>query len=137
MNLITIKQRYFLLVAAGLVYAVTAAIVSSYRIVWLYVPYFDKLLHIGGGVIAAMFVASILDQKSGKSGKLKRLAVILVLVLVIGVVWEIAENLSSIYGPTYWPILGEYFYGGDLADTFGDLGSDLLGAFLYFLVTLL
>ncbi len=55
-------------------------------------------------------------------------------VALIGVVWEFAEYLSAHYGVLISPLLVKYFHGGDLADTLGDLGADLLGAFIFVLV---
>jgi len=47
------------------------------------------------------------------------------------VIWEFAEYLSGQYGGVLSHFLPRYLHGGDLHDTLGDLGADLLGAFIF------
>ena len=97
-------------------------------------PQFDKALHVTGGIISAWLVY-IHYRHVHIHLELPQLRLLIVAgVALIGVIWEFTENLSFNYGSLISPLLAKYFYGGDLTDTLGDLGADLLGAFIFTLV---
>ena len=92
-------------------------------------PHMDKLLHVAGGVAVAWFISHFFERKShGLSKPLLFLSIIGSTVL-IGVLWEFAEYMS-VFARGALPIFHRYFHGGDLADTLGDLASDIIGGVL-------
>ena len=85
----------------------------------------DKLMHLTGGLavawLALAFFAHHLDRLPG----FERFLIVVSTVALAGVLWEFAEYLGQ-----FFPTISHYLSGGDLADTLGDLASDLFGAFL-------
>lgn len=84
----------------------------------------DTLFHFVGGGFAA-WCGSLVSRK--------KVAVFLV-AMFISVVWEVAEHLSTIYGPVYWPAIYRYYHGGGFVDTVGDLWADFFGAVTFILL---
>ncbi len=84
----------------------------------------DTGFHVAGGIFAA-WCGSLFFKNKAK---------VFLLALVIGLVWELAEYLSSVYGQTYWPLVYRYYHGGGLVDTIDDLFADLLGMILFILL---
>ena len=93
-------------------------------------PYMDKVMHIAGSMAIA-WLASALLRKDAK--RLSPLFFVLFLVgttALVGVLWEIAEYGATVLRHTF-PLIYQYFHGGDQADTIADLISDVFGgAFL-------
>lgn len=84
----------------------------------------DTFFHLIGGVFAAWCGCLFFRDK----------AKIFSLAMLIGVGWEFAEHLSSVFGPTYWPTIYLYYHGGGLVDTLHDLIADFLGAVVFILL---
>lgn len=94
------------------------------------INHLDKIFHIVGGFLIAWFFIDYFDELK-TSDKLKRLIICLAGAALISLVWEFAEHFSSVYGPTHFPWIYHYFYGGNLVDTLHDLIADLSGALLF------
>ena len=91
-------------------------------------PEFDSVLHFLGGFIVAWFVGHFLAHQSPRTYVTR----IGLAVLVIGVLWEIAEYLAGVILP-HDSIIYIYFHGGALPDTLLDLFLDMLGAGVFVL----
>ena len=97
-------------------------------------PQSDKILHVLGGIIAGWLVF-VHYRDVHVHLELPHLRLLIVAgVALIGVIWEFAENLSLNYSMQISPVLFKFFHGGDLTDTLGDLGADLLGAFIFVII---
>jgi hypothetical protein len=91
------------------------------------IPYFDKVLHFTGGIIAAWFALSLLQNDITRMAWWKQIIIIVGVASLIGVVWEWAEfvgNETQYTNPTVY----RFFHGGSLTDTIMDLVSDVAGA---------
>ncbi len=95
------------------------------------VSYANKIIHTIGGIgVAWLFEPLFLKNYSSR----KSIAFWLSLIGIasfVGILWEFAEHLSSVYSPIYLPKLVTYFYGGGISDTLKDLASDILGSLLF------
>lgn len=128
-----LRPYYHPLFAAFVLLFVGTFIIVEYKLE-LIIPQADKILHLTGGFISAWLVY-IHYRHIHVHIELPHLRLLIVAgVALIGVIWEFAEYLSGTYGPFIFPVFAHYFYGGDLKDTLGDLGADLLGAFIFVLV---
>lgn len=56
----------------------------------------------------------------------KQFLIVISVATFVGVVWELAEYVSS-FSKESIPTLFRYFSGGDLVDTLGDLVADIVG----------
>ncbi|HVZ10999.1 MAG TPA: hypothetical protein VG941_01055 [Candidatus Paceibacterota bacterium] len=112
---------------AALFIVVVVFIVGAFNL-YGYIPHLDKIFHFFGGGIAAWFCIEWLRARKPSFHVQKSWLATAGLVLAIGLVWELAEHLSSVYSPVYAPWFLKYFYGGDTLDTIGDVIADLAGA---------
>lgn len=110
----------------GIVLVVGGIFVSGH---WgLYqIPWFDKFMHILGGIVAAWLGLALLQDEITHLRAWKQTLIIVSVAIAIGVVWEWAEYLSTV-NRAHTPWLYRWFHGGDLADTLGDLVADTVGA---------
>lgn len=99
------------------------------------IPWFDKLMHTLGGVVAAWFGLALLQDEITHMRIWKQVVIILSVAMFIGVAWEWAEYASTLTREQT-PWLYKWFHGGNLQDTLGDLIADTAGAFLMTLWTL-
>lgn len=93
------------------------------------VPHFDKMVHIAGGIAAAWFFLALMQREVTHMVAWKQVLIFTGITALVGVAWEWAEfasNFTQYSNPTWY----FYFHGGDLADTMGDLASDVFGALL-------
>lgn len=107
-----------------------------------YRPYFyDTILHFLGGFFLAMFFAAffrnygITDKSFGKAKFLIFGLIILSATMLVGIFWEFAEYLATVYFKSYlFKNHGIICCIGNLDDTIGDLALDAIGAitFLFF-----
>jgi len=84
----------------------------------------DTGFHFLGGVFAAWF-ASLFTNRQLR---------VFIGVVLIGLLWELAEHLSTVYGQTYWPVIYVYYHSGSLVDTIHDLIADALGGIIFILI---
>ena len=94
------------------------------------IPYFDKAVHITGGVVAAWFVLALMQREITHMDAWKQMLIFTGITALVGVVWEWAEFASN-YAQYSHPTWHFYFHGGDLADTMIDLAADVIGALLF------
>lgn len=91
------------------------------------VKYFDKLMHLSGGIISAWFFSIFLRKELGVSSKFRATVMIVSIAGLTGVLWEFAEYISSAYVSQIAPTIARYMFIGDLTDTIGDILLDLTG----------
>lgn len=91
------------------------------------VKYFDKLLHLSGGVISAWFFSVFLRKELDASSKFRAIIMIVATVSLSGIFWEFAEYVFSAYVSQIAPTIAQYMFIGDLTDTLGDILFDLTG----------
>ncbi|OGN34904.1 MAG: hypothetical protein A3I39_01285 [Candidatus Yanofskybacteria bacterium RIFCSPLOWO2_02_FULL_47_9b] len=90
------------------------------------ISHLDKILHVFGGAIAGWFFVNYFQKDFAQSeSKWNYLLAVAGAAMLVGVFWEFAERLSTLYGS---PLMRHYFYGLDLDDTLMDLTADLAGA---------
>lgn len=116
-------------IIAGLILLFIAVFIGQWFGLYLQLPGIDKVFHVTGGIIAAWFVLTLFQKEVGHMAAWKQAAIFIGITTLIGVVWEFAEYISNFTRATH-PLLYHYFHGGDLADTLGDLFSDIIGAAL-------
>lgn len=92
-------------------------------------PYADKILHIAGSMAIAWLASALLRKDARRLSPLFFVLFLVGVTTLAGVVWEIAEYGATVLRPTF-PTIYRYFHGGDLADTIGDLISDVTGGTL-------
>ena len=117
----------------GALLIVVGSVVSEYYGLAYSYTYFDKGLHIAGGVLAAWISYRFLQKELSNMSAVKFLVVLVALVLLIGVFWEFAEYISSMNKETT-PLLYRYFRGGGIGDTLADLVADMTGAIIFALI---
>ena len=93
------------------------------------VKYFDKLMHLSGGIISAWFFSIFFRKELNASSKLKAAIILVSTAGLVGILWEFTEYFSSVYVSQVAPALARYMYIGDLTDTLGDILLDLTGGF--------
>ena len=114
----------------ALIFTGLTIFLTGYFGLYNFVPYLDKIFHFfDGGIIAWLVIEFWRYQRHNFRPQI-HWPVIMIAVLVVGLTWELAEHLSSLYSPKYLPWFMKYFYGGDIVDTVGDVVSDLAGAFV-------
>jgi len=119
----------------GVIIIILASLISElYGLAYTYI-YFDKGLHVAGGLIAGWIVYRFLERELSLVSSIKFLLILVSGVLFIGVFWEFAEYWAGQNKDTY-PLLYRYFRGGGLADTLLDLAADMLGALMFGLLIL-
>jgi len=91
------------------------------------IPWYDKLMHVLGGIIAAWFGLALLQDEITHMRAWKQTLIIVSVALSIGVIWEWAEYASTLTRDAT-PWLYRWFHGGNLQDTLGDLIADTAGA---------
>lgn len=91
------------------------------------VRYFDKLLHLSGGIISAWFFSIFLRKELGESSKFRATVIVVSIAGLTGILWEFAEYISSAYVFQIAPTIAQYVFIGDLTDTLGDILMDLTG----------
>ncbi|PIR45134.1 MAG: hypothetical protein COV10_01260 [Candidatus Vogelbacteria bacterium CG10_big_fil_rev_8_21_14_0_10_51_16] len=82
--------------------------------------WFDKLLHFLGGMVVTWFVLTAIPH-------LRTTLAILAVVLVVGLLWEMAEWWGSFGNTSAFPLYAKYMGIGTHLDTIFDLLFDLLG----------
>ena len=94
------------------------------------VPHFDKVLHVGGGVVVAWFFYRYLGNYLNSFSHFKQFLILVAMTALVGLIWEFAEYGARFIATSH-PVIYQYFHGGDLKDTLGDLLADLIGGVLY------
>ena len=98
----------------------------AYRIYYSY-PWFDIPMHVLGGVLVGLLVLWFFAHVRHfqiKHFKSQSLALVLLGVLAFGIAWEVYEVYLG-FTDTNFP--------GYIADLYGDLGADVIGALLAYL----
>jgi len=95
------------------------------------VIYFDDALHLVGSFALAWLLLSLLGHHMNQLPKYISVLLVLGTVILFGVTWEILEYLSGAYLENTVPLIYNYFRGGDLKDTIGDLTIDIIGSLLF------
>ena len=126
-----LKYKPFPISALVLVVLIALHVIGSYYYWYWSYPWFDVLIHILGGLWAALvflWLASYLGQiNSMKEYRVKSLLIALVSAVFIGVIWELLENFG------HFVFTGAHNYA---LDTAMDLFDDAIGgviAYLYFI----
>lgn len=94
---------------------------------WFGIHFFDKVLHLSGGIISAWFFSIFFRNELSATSKIRAIIIIVSIVSLVGVFWEFSEYISSVYVSQIMPDISRYMYIGDLADTLGDILFDLTG----------
>ena len=104
-------------------------------------PYFDMALHFLGGFFVAMFFISFFgrNQKPDKSsikGQFLIFAfIILGAVIFVGVFWEFAEYLATVFiADSLYQNYGIVCCMCNLDDSVGDLAFDIFGSIIFILL---
>jgi uncharacterized membrane protein YjdF len=93
-------------------------------------PGVDKLFHFAGGFIVAWFALALLQDDIMPLSSWRQALILTSVACLIGVVWEFAEYTATL-ARTAHPLVYQYFHGGDLTDTLGDILADILGGFAF------
>lgn len=101
--------------------------VSEYFLLYQKFAHFDKVMHALGGLAAAWIGLSLLQEEVTHMAAWKQILIFVSFATLAGVLWEFAEFAANTTR-TSWPLLYHYFHGGDIADTLGDIASDIIGA---------
>jgi hypothetical protein len=115
-------------ILAGIALLIVGIWISDFFDVYHTWSRFDDALHLIGGLVAAWFIALLFAHDIAKLPRFSATLFIIGLTLIIGVVWEMAEFLSGKYMQNIYPLVYQYFRGGDLQDTIADLSDDIIGA---------
>ncbi len=113
-------------VFAGFLLVFVGLYVSEQLGLYYSIPFFDKVMHFVGGMIAAWFVLALMQEEITHMRWWKQAIIIVSVTAFIGVIWEWAEYLSN-YTRATAPWFYRYFSGGNLVDTLGDLVADTVG----------
>jgi hypothetical protein len=106
--------------------------VGEYWGLYAFIPYFDKILHVSGGLAVAWMAMALLQSDIEGLRGWKQVLIIVSVTSLVGVLWEFAEYWSNGIRYTH-PLWYHYFHGGDFADTIGDLIADLSGGTAFIL----
>ena len=117
-------------ILVALLFVLATVFIAGFFNVYNYIPHLDKIFHFFGGGIAAWFVIEFWKYRKHHFRPQIHWTMIFSAVLAIGLLWELAEYLSSLYSPHYFPWFVKYFYGGGLYDSIGDVVADMTGALL-------
>lgn len=101
------------------------------------IHFFDKVLHLSGGIISAWFFLIFFRKELGATSKLRAIIIIVSIVSLVGVFWEFSEYISSVYVSQIMPAIARYMYIGDLTDTLGDILFDLTGGLSFTILYIL
>lgn len=127
-------KKFIWPVVAGIIIVISAtfhcSVYGQCQTIW----WLDKVYHFTGGIIAAWIALVWIRKYLPPLTRIDSLIVGLAFVALIGVMWEFLEYFSTVFGPTYWPVLAPHFDIGNLDDTLADLVFDLWGALLFFLL---
>ncbi len=119
-----IKIKAVLIVGVPLFVIHGLAMLNSWYFI---VPWFDKVMHFGGGVLAALtfFIVfeKVIKEIHGTLSFLQIGLIILSWVSMIGVIWEWFEYYQDVLFNSSRFVLSS----GILADTLGDIFFDILG----------
>lgn len=117
-------------VIIGILLICMSVFVGEQLRIYYAIPYFDKMLHLLGGVAVAWFALAFIQKDIAPIATWKQLVIVVSISTFIGVVWEWAEYASN-FSKESFPLWYHYFHGGNVADTLGDLAADILGAALF------
>ncbi|MBP9822071.1 MAG: hypothetical protein KBC81_01325 [Candidatus Pacebacteria bacterium] len=112
-------------------FAILGFILIAISLLATHIPYSDKVCHVIGGIAVAWLFEPLFSKNYSSKKSLGFWLAIIGVVSTVGIAWEIAEHLSSVYSPVYLPKFLKYFYGGDLSDTLRDLVADISGSLIY------
>ena len=119
----------------GIMFVVfVAAYAAAIFRIHAYYIYGDTYFHLGGGVLAALLVASYYHSEFEKLSPLFRLFALMGITMGIGVLWEFHEFILG--GLAYAThnfgghVSAGMDYMGDLRDTMKDLCMDTLGGLI-------
>ncbi len=104
---------------------------------WFRIYFFDKVLHLSGGIISAWFFSIFFRKELGATPKFKAVIIVVSISSLVGVFWEFSEYISSVYVSQIAPVIAHYMYIGDLTDTLGDILFDLIGGWVFALLYIL
>jgi hypothetical protein len=111
------------IIGIAIIFVLAVAIFVGQFHLYAKIWHLDKFLHAGGGLIAGWFFA-LYFKNDFQDSRVRYILAIVSAVALVGVLWEFAERLSTLYAPHWFKY---YFYGGDLNDTLTDLAADLIG----------
>ena len=129
------NSKFYPIITA-VVFIVIVVFIVGFFDLYEAIPYLDKIFHFLGGAIAGWVGVELYRSKKESLGSWIYFLSVISFAVSIGVLWEYAEYLSSVYSPDYFPSILKYFYGGGISDTLGDLVADTIGAILAVLPTL-
>lgn len=116
----------------GCLVLLTGLFVGEYWGLYAFIPHFDKVMHISGGLAVAWMAMALLQSDIEGLAAWKQALIIVSVTSLIGILWEFAEYGSNSIRYTH-PVWYHYFHSGDLADTVGDLIADLTGGAAFIL----
>ena len=123
-------------VLSGIILVFLATFVAASVHLYSSLPHFDKIFHIVGGAIVAWAAYACFKGDLEHMSPLGAILFLAGMACAVGILWECAERLSSIYAVHDFHTIYHFFHGGDLDDTLGDLLADTAGGLLGGLVTL-
>lgn len=118
-------KRYIIPVSIGIGLVIIATVVAGDLGWYDAIPFFDKLLHFSGGIIAGWISYIFMRRYVASAPRLVQGLFVLSGTALIGISWEFAEYLSSALD--FYLAIEGYLYIGDLRDTIFDLVMDLTG----------
>ena len=124
-------KKFIYPIVFGLLILIAGIFVSEAYNLYYLIPPIDKLYHFLGGFALAWLFYSYLAADIFNFSKFKRILAIVSIVCLIGVFWEYAERLSTIYSPQHLPVLYHWFHGGDLNDTLLYILADITGGLFF------
>lgn len=111
----------------GLLILLVGIFAAEYWDLYHLVPHLDKLLHVLGGIVVGWLALAFLQDDIVRLSGWKQALIIVSVACLVGVLWEFAEFAAD-FSPVW---LYHWFHGGDLADTMGDLASDVGGGLIF------
>ncbi len=96
-------------------------------------PFLDKVYHTLGGVALGWFFYTYFFLHNKSFVGWRQIFLTVAAVCLVGVFWEYAERLSTLYAPSHARWLYQWFNGGNFNDTLLDLLADMAGGAIFFL----
>jgi hypothetical protein len=124
-------QKLLKPVVLGLVIIFFGSFLFTYAHIYDSWPHLDKIFHTTAGFTIAWFFSIFWAEELKSFNKFQRFIIFMGLAAMVGVIWEIMEFTTSLPPFVYHPVLRHYVFGGDVADTLGDLVADIFGASLF------
>ena len=121
----------------GIALFILGIFVSGFFELYYKFIYLDTFYHFLGGVVLGWFFYTWLfpiptaNLSVVSFSKFTKLFIVVSAICMVGVFWEYAERLSTIYASVHAPWLYHWFSGGNLNDTLLDLLADMLGGSVF------